>query len=230
MSVSEQVDHQQLMDSVYRYQRHIYDVTRKYYLLDRDRMIDELQPPLGGSVLEIGCGTGRNLIGVGRRYETARLFGIDISHEMLHSTANSIGRAGLIDRVRLLHGDASAANPAKSFHMDGFDRVFFSYTLSMIPDWTSAIAHAVDALAPGGRLHIVDFGTQRGLPKFAQSALRAWLAHFHVTPRAAALKPFLEKLAARGGFVAEVRSFRRDYVLSATLTKPGATSIQAPPS
>ena len=31
--------HGQLMDSIYRGQRHIYDVTRKYYLFGRDRMI-----------------------------------------------------------------------------------------------------------------------------------------------------------------------------------------------
>ena len=32
-------DHGALMDDVYRYQRLIYDVTRKYYLLGRDEMI-----------------------------------------------------------------------------------------------------------------------------------------------------------------------------------------------
>ncbi|RUV53463.1 SAM-dependent methyltransferase, partial [Mesorhizobium sp. M5C.F.Ca.IN.020.14.1.1] len=31
--------HAELMDGVYRWQRHIYDLTRKYYLLGRDRLI-----------------------------------------------------------------------------------------------------------------------------------------------------------------------------------------------
>ena len=52
-------EHAERMDRMYRYQRHIYDLTRKYYLLGRDRLIDELQPPVGGHVLEVGCGTGR---------------------------------------------------------------------------------------------------------------------------------------------------------------------------
>ena len=47
-----------LMDTVYRHQRHFYDLTRKFYLLGRDRLIRELQPPRGGVVLELGCGTG----------------------------------------------------------------------------------------------------------------------------------------------------------------------------
>ena len=54
-------DHKGLMDGVYRYQRHIYDLTRKYYLLGRDRLIADLAVPDGGTVLEIGCGTGRRV-------------------------------------------------------------------------------------------------------------------------------------------------------------------------
>ena len=50
------------MNRMYRRQRHIYDGTRRYYLLGRDQLISELRPDAGASVLEIGCGTGRNLV------------------------------------------------------------------------------------------------------------------------------------------------------------------------
>ena len=50
------------MDKVYRHQRHFYDFTRHYYLLGRDRLIRELNITPGESVIEIGCGTARNLI------------------------------------------------------------------------------------------------------------------------------------------------------------------------
>ena len=40
------------MDAIYRTQRHFYDLTRKYYLLGRDRLIRRLDPPKGGSVIE----------------------------------------------------------------------------------------------------------------------------------------------------------------------------------
>jgi S-adenosylmethionine-diacylgycerolhomoserine-N-methlytransferase len=46
------------MNRMYRWQRHIYDATRRYYLLGRDRLIAGLRPAAGQSVLEIGCGTG----------------------------------------------------------------------------------------------------------------------------------------------------------------------------
>ncbi len=73
----------QHMDAIYRYQRYVYDATRKFYLLGRDRVIDELAPPPGGRVLEIACGTGRNLIAAARRYPGARFYGFDISTAML---------------------------------------------------------------------------------------------------------------------------------------------------
>ena len=40
-----------LMDRIYRRQRHIYDVTRKYYLLGRDGLIRSLKPPPAGTIL-----------------------------------------------------------------------------------------------------------------------------------------------------------------------------------
>ena len=94
--------HAALMDGIYRHQRHIYDATRKFYLLGRDHLIDELQPPAGGTVLEVGCGTGRNLAAVAARYPSAQLYGIDISAEMLKSAGRTLHRAGAGSRTRVV--------------------------------------------------------------------------------------------------------------------------------
>ena len=80
------------MNRMYRRQRHIYDGTRRYYLLGRDQLISRLRPDAGASVLEIGCGTGRNLVLAGRLYPDARFFGIDVSTEMLTSAIAAIDR------------------------------------------------------------------------------------------------------------------------------------------
>ena len=80
------------MDGVYRYQRHIYDLTRKYYLLGRDRLLAGLDVPPDGTVLELGCGTGRNIVLAARRYPAARFFGLDISAAMLETAAASLAR------------------------------------------------------------------------------------------------------------------------------------------
>jgi S-adenosylmethionine-diacylgycerolhomoserine-N-methlytransferase len=172
--------HGDLMDRIYRHQRHIYDLTRKYYLLGRDELIAELDPPGAGTVLEIGCGTGRNLLAVRRKYPQARLYGLDISEAMLVTAkAHSQGRD-----IAYAKADAADFDPHALFGVSCFDRIFISYALSMIPSWQAVLASAAGMLAPDGELHVVDFGQQERLPRAFRTALRAWLAKFHVMPRA----------------------------------------------
>jgi S-adenosylmethionine-diacylgycerolhomoserine-N-methlytransferase len=171
------------MNRMYRWQRHIYDGTRRYYLLGRNRLIAGLQPAAGASVLEIGCGTGRNLVLSARLYPDARFFGVDVSTEMLTSAITAISRHGLADRIRVAHGDGTAFEPQALFGVPRFDHVMISYSLSMIPDWHSVLRAAASRLKPGGRLHIVDFGNQERLPGIARALLLRWLAIFDVTPR-----------------------------------------------
>jgi S-adenosylmethionine-diacylgycerolhomoserine-N-methlytransferase len=178
-----QLDHGGLMDRVYRHQRHVYDATRRYYLLGRDTMIAGLNPPGEGSVLEIGCGTGRNLVKAAQLYPQAKFHGIDISQEMLVTAGKSVAQAQLRGRIRLACADASRFDPVKVFDREKFDRIFISYAVSMIPDWRAVLRDAVAHLAPGGELHIVDFGDQRDLPSWFRAALYTWLGWYHVTPR-----------------------------------------------
>lgn len=185
--------HAALMDEVYRGQRHIYDLTRKYYLFGRDRLIAGLNAQAGMRVLEVACGTGRNLAKIGKVWPQVRLFGLDISAEMLKSA-----RAALGVEARLGQGDACAFDPQALLGEAAFERIVLSYSLSMIPDWEGALDHAASLLAPGGELHIVDFGDLAGLPRPFSRALRAWLARFHVTPRAQMAEVVARIAAARG--------------------------------
>ena len=170
------------MDAIYAWQRHIYDATRKFFLFGRDRLIATLDVPDGGTVLEVGCGTGRNLIQVARRYPTARLFGFDISEAMLETARNSIARAGLSNRITLKQADATSFDALALFGQGQFDRVFFSYTLSMIPDWRAALVQGANVT--GNSAHIVDFGQLERWPRAFRSVLFAWLDSFDVEPRA----------------------------------------------
>lgn len=212
--------HGALMDRVYRRQRHVYDLTRKFYLLGRDDLVRDLNAPPGGSVLEIGCGTGRNLIAAARAYPTARCHGIDISRHMLDTAAGAVARAGLGHRVALALGDATRPDPLASFGRARFDRVFFSYSLSMIPDWAEALDQAFGLLAPGGEVHIVDFGAQGGLPVWFRAGLRAWLALFHVAPRDG-LETILQDLGRRRGAVPVIRQRYRGYAVQAVVRAAG---------
>jgi S-adenosylmethionine-diacylgycerolhomoserine-N-methlytransferase len=176
--------HDALMDRVYRHQRYFYDFTRKYYLFGRDRLIRELKLKPNARLVEVGCGTARNLIAIARAYPTARLYGLDASAEMLKTAGKAIARAGLSERIRLAHGYAEDLSPRMFGENEPFDEAVFSYSLSMIPDWEGALNAADAALAPGGRIHIVDFGDLSGLGRIGGDLMRAWLRAFHVVPRA----------------------------------------------
>ena len=202
-------DHSALMDVVYNHQRHIYDATRKFFLLGRDRLIAELKPEPGQSVLEVGCGTGRNLIVAARRYPQATFYGFDISEKMLETARRNIAKAGLSDRIKLAIADASAFSSTEMFGRK-MDRVVLSYTLSMIPPWREAIAQSLEALNDAGALYVVDFGQLERLPRWAKAILSGWLNLFHGSPRAD-LRQALESAAQAAGRRADFQPLYRGY-------------------
>lgn len=212
-------NHAALMDSVYRGQRHFYDLTRKYYLFGRDTLIEGLNARPGMRVLEVACGTGRNLAKIAKAWRGVRLYGLDISEEMLKNARKALG-----DGADLGEGDACDFDRAELFgEDDGFDRVVLSYSLSMIPDWERALDHAAAQLAPGGELHVVDFGDLTGLPGPIESLLHRWLAKFHVQTRSA-LPETAGRIAAARGLTHRAQRGKLGYFQLHILTAPKAPS------
>ena len=209
-------DTARLMDAIYANQRHVYDLTRKYYLLGRDHLISRLAPSEGGTVLELGCGTGRNLIAAARKHPDAVYYGVDISERMLETAAENVRKAGLDAQIRLRQGDAADPSIVNGFGVEAFDRVFYSYTLSMMPIWRQALDTGFARLAAGGRVHIVDFGQQDRLPGAFKRLLFAWLAKFHVSPRAD-LPAVLEDQARRSAMTLNMKDLYRGYAVYAEL-------------
>lgn len=169
--------HQERMDRRYRYQRHIFDLSRKFILFGRERAIEALRLGDACSVLEIGCGTGRNLERMAAAHPALRLTGIDISEEMLKSARARIARMQIDDRVSLQQGDA-ATLPIKG----KFPRILISYSLSMVPDWRRALALAIDGVEAGGILVIVDFGNFSGLPDWLAEGCIEFLSRQDAPP------------------------------------------------
>lgn len=207
------------MDRIYRRQRHVYDATRRYFLLGREKLLAELDPPVGGTVLEVGCGTGRNLVQAARRHPDAMFYGFDVSALMLETAASSVASAGLWRRVRLAHADAGSFDPQRAFGRTAFDRVMISYTLSMIPGWREVLEQSMRLVKPGGELHVVDFGQQEGLPRLFRTFLFAWLRLFEVMP-SAGLPDALIGLAARQGWHLRLGKPMSGYTIHAILRRP----------
>lgn len=205
------------MDRHYRYQRYVYDVTRRYFLLGRRQLIADLRPDPGESVLELGCGTGWNLVQVARRYPQAEIFGIDISESMLGTARASISRAGLAQRIHLAPADATTFSGVDTFAKSQFDRIFISFALSMIGSWEDVVAKSVQQLAPGGSLHIVDFGLCDRFPAIARRGLFAFLEHYEVIPRSGLLA-LCQSLADEYRLELQFELLHRGYVNYAVLT------------
>jgi S-adenosylmethionine-diacylgycerolhomoserine-N-methlytransferase len=206
------------MDSMYRIQRYFYDITRKYYLLGRDRLLDEMNVRPGESVLEAGCGTARNLILLGRRQPDAKLFGLDASSAMLETARSKVNSAG-VKNIELKTALADDFNFRETFGFaEPFDKIFFSYSISMIPPWRESIDNALANLKQGGELFIVDFYDQADLPAPFRKFLKWWLSKFHVRfwPE---LMPHLRSLEEKGAVSLSIDPLFRRYSFIARMKK-----------
>lgn len=179
-------DHRGFLNSYYGASRHIYDLTRKYYLFGRDAELRALLSEAWSSLVEVGPGTGRNLLQLRKRRPDAFYGGIEASDAMLAHARQKC------DFAQLEHGFAESADIARAMGRRP-ERILFSYCLSMVQSPERAIENALRALEPGGQVVVVDFSDFAGLPRLAASALSKWLATFHVHPVAA------EDLKAWGG-------------------------------
>ena len=184
-STERPADQAAAMDRMYRLTRHVYDLTRAYYLLGRDRMLAQVTTGPETATCEVGCGTARNLIKLARRPQPGLLGGVDASQEMLDTAAASIARARVpaagCEPIRLRQGLAEKLDAQAMFGLERpFDTIFFSYCLSMVPTWPGAIEAGLANLRPGGQMLIVDFWDQRDLPSMFAAGLKRWLALFHV--------------------------------------------------
>lgn len=134
-----------------------YDAFRERLLHGRADLMERLAPQPGEWVVELGAGTGRNLDFLGERLATlGRVELVDLCPALLEQARlRTQGRAN----VRVIEGDALSYRP------EGLvDCVYFSYSLTMIPDWEGALANALAVLKSGGRLGVVDFYVSEPAP------------------------------------------------------------------
>jgi len=205
------------MNRMYRWTRHVYDSTRRYYLLGRDQMLDQIANRPPSAVLEMGCGTARNLRVLAHKAPQHTLYGLDASLAMLATARDKLEQADCTDRVRLAQGLAQEFDAEEHLGVeDPFDVIFFSYVLSMIPSWPAALDAALRHLSPDGRLYIVDFWDQGDLPAPVGTTLRSWLRLFDVKPRPALLQT-LRHLDANGRLSCSITPIARRYAYLATV-------------
>lgn len=156
----------------YRWHAKIYDLTRWAFLFGRRGLIETIAAQIESPtrILEIGCGTGKNLVALAEAFPSARITGLDLSADMLdRARAKTAPHA---DRIGLLHRpyDGPVADEEGKF-----DLIVISYALSMInPGYDEVIALCRRDLREGGVIAVVDFHRTRW------TWFRKWMGVNHV--------------------------------------------------
>ena len=116
----------------------------------------------GERVLEVGFGSGRGLLALGRMIgESGLVHGIDISEGMCRVAQRKVRDAGLDDRVTLTRGDARVL----PYGTDEFDAVFLSFTVELFdePDAPLVLRECRRTLREQGRLGVVSLSQDQEL-------------------------------------------------------------------
>jgi S-adenosylmethionine-diacylgycerolhomoserine-N-methlytransferase len=142
------------VENYYRYHSRIYDATRWCFLFGRNEILDMIpELPSQPRILEVGCGTGKNIERLEYHFPDASIIGVDLSGEMLDVANKKLGNSGQIDLYNARYG-------TDNLDLDPADLILFSYSLTMFGDDTEHIfEQIIRDLKPTGYIAVVDFNT-----------------------------------------------------------------------
>ena len=163
-----------VLKSYYKKHASIYDATRWSFLFGRENIITLANRQiLPHRILEVGCGTGTNLLSLAQRFPNAQIAGIDLSDDMLTIAKTKLEVFG--ERVKILNKKYDAPLMNMMGEYANYDLVLFSYALTMFnPGWEVAIKAAHEQLREGGIIAVVDFHNSRF------EHFRSWMKINHV--------------------------------------------------
>lgn len=150
----------------------------------RKRAISALGLKAGDTVVDIGCGTGLNFPFLHRAVgPQGTIIGVDLSDAMLAQARQAV-EANQWGNVQLVCADASQfAFPPR------VDAVLSTYALTLVPDPGCVVSNATEALAPGGRLVVLDMAWPRYCPLWWRHAL-FFLRSYGVTEEVLKRRPW----------------------------------------
>jgi S-adenosylmethionine-diacylgycerolhomoserine-N-methlytransferase len=177
--------HRQQLEAFYAPQAQYYDAFRQRLLHGRREMLQHLAIVPDQTIVELGGGTGQNLRFLEYPLQTFRQINVvDLCPSLLRIARDQYRH---MDNINIIEADATSYHPGELV-----DRVWFSYALTMIPEWRVAIDNALKMLKPGGMLGVVDFyisgdDVENGGARHGWLARRfwpRWFAHdgVHLTP------------------------------------------------
>jgi demethylmenaquinone methyltransferase / 2-methoxy-6-polyprenyl-1,4-benzoquinol methylase len=136
----------------------------------RRRTVDALVLGDGPAVaLDVATGTGDLALAIAARHPQAQVVGLDPSDNMLAVGRGKVAKAGIDDRVELVHGDAQDL----PFDDDRFDACCIGFGIRNVPDRALALREMARVTQPGGRVAVLELGEPEG-------GVMGPLARFHI--------------------------------------------------
>ena len=162
--------HERQVKDYYRFHSRIYDATRWSFLFGREEILGMIPDlPSQPRILEIGCGTGKNIKHLEYYFPDAQILGVDLSEDMLN-----VARKKLEDSSKQITflNHQYGSEPLKS---DPFDLILLSYSLTMVGNQIEQVLEQIAGdLRPKGYVAAVDFHTS------PLSWFRSWMNMNHV--------------------------------------------------
>jgi ubiquinone/menaquinone biosynthesis C-methylase UbiE len=125
-----------------------YDKRWQYYVSESIRhTLDFIELKPGSSLLDIGCGTGTLLSELSSQVPDAKLYGVDLSADML-----AIADKKLPTSVELKLGQSDALN----YRENKFDIIVSTSSIHAWPNRDLSMQNIARCLKPGGKLVVTD--------------------------------------------------------------------------
>lgn len=172
--------------------------------------------PDDSTFLSVGCGTGAEMITLGRRFLSWRFVGVDVSADMLADCGRKLAEAGLTSRAQLFEGRLQDYAPPAPF--DAASSVFVAHFITGRDEKLSYFRSVASRLKPGGIFVLADLFGDKGAPEFERLS-EAWLQSY------ASNDVGMEELARDRAHIERDVDFLPEAELVALLSEAGFGSV-----
>lgn len=147
-----QTQHKQKVANYYRLHSSIYDATRWSFLFGREELLSHIPDlPPNPRIMEVGCGTGKNLELLQYLFPDGDIYGVDLSRDMLSKARQKTKNTGRVKLLNKVYGSDKIGT-------ESFDLILLSYTLTMMGEQTEPILQQLsEDLSAKGYVAVVDF-------------------------------------------------------------------------
>jgi SAM-dependent methyltransferase len=113
-------------------------------------LTDELTQ--GARVLDVACGGGHWLTAIARRFPATTLVGVEFEPDSVARSVRHVSDLGLSERIRIEAREIAAMSFSAEFGL-----VYLQDALHELPDPVTGLRQAWEAVAPGGRLIVLEW-------------------------------------------------------------------------